>query len=343
MCKEVMLHVGLRLYYGRKSCKIDIKIMKREQETEMEQQSFAYEETEQGIRILRCYGRSSRVEIPERIDGRPVIELAAYAFAKDMEEEPENTSGMPCICGDNLEELYLPKTIVRLGRYIFYNCIQFRKFSFYSNIAFMGAGAFTGCERLSCLYMHEVIEEKSCLREILADLKQAVQVKVYEEAECRYELVYPEFFEEAEENTPARIINTVTHGMGIQYRNAFRNTRVIFSEYDKLFETGKYNIDLINAVGLAIGRLVYPIELEEMSRKSYEKFLTEHLQQAAEILLEQKEMQKLRWLAEQFIAQKEQMEVLTAVAVKQEDTEVISMLLDIRHHRFPKRKKKFSL
>ena len=309
----------------------------------MEQQEFAYETTEQGIRILRCYGKSGCVRIPEQIEGQPVTELAAYAFAREMDSEPENASGLSCICGEHLEELYLPETIRRLGRYIFYNCIQFRKLSFYSNIAFMGAGAFTGCERLSELEMQEVPEEKSCLREILSDLKQAVQVRVYQSEYCRYELIYPEFYEEAEENTPARIINTVTHGMGIQYRNAFRDTRVIFSEYDKLFETGKYNVDLTNAIRIAAARLRYPVELEETASRAYTVFLTEHLEQAADVFLKAEDREKLRWLAEAFITTKEQMELLIKSAMEQEETEILSMLMDIRHKRFSERKKKFSL
>lgn len=308
----------------------------------MEQQKFAYEKTEHGIRILRCYGRSGSVEIPEQIEGQPVTELAAYAFARQMDDEPENTSGMPCICGEDLEELHLPGTILRLGRYIFYNCIQFRKLSFYSNIAFMGAGAFTGCERLSFLKMYEVPEEKSCLREILSDLKQMVQVEVYQKAACQYKLVYPEFFEEAVENTPARIIETHTHGMGIQYRNAFRDTRVIFREYDKLFEMGKYNVDLACAARIAVARLRYPVELEEDAGRSYGCFLREHMKQAAEIYL-QEERDKLRWLAEVFADTKEQLQELIQAAIDKEDTEALSMLSDVCHNRFPEKRKKFSL
>lgn len=309
----------------------------------MKQQDFAYEKTEQGIRILRCYGRSGCVEIPEEIEGQPVTELADYTFAKVIDSEPENTSGLSCICGEELEELHLPATIRRLGRYIFYNCIQFQKMCFYSNIAYMGAGAFTGCERLSRLEMQELPEEKSCLREILSDLKQAVQVKVYQNEVCRYELIYPEFYEEAEENTPARIINTVTHGMGIQYRNAFRDTRVIFGEYDNLFETGKYNVDLINSVRMAAARIQYPMELTKKAEKAYEDFLREHLEAGADYFLHSGEIEKLRFLAEEFVETKEQAELLTKAAMKQEQTGAVSMLMDISRRRFPERKKKFSL
>ncbi|WP_075720469.1 leucine-rich repeat protein [Roseburia sp. 499] len=309
----------------------------------MEHQKFAYEKTEYGIRILRCYGRNGCVRIPEQIEGQPVTELADYAFAREIDSEPENNSGLSCICGEDLQELHLPETIKRLGRYIFYNCTQFQKLFFYSNIAFMGAGAFTGCERLSYLRMQEVPEEKSCLREILSDLKQAVQVKVYRGEVCQYELIYPEFFEEAEENTPARIINTVTHGMGIQYRNAFRDTKVIFREYDKLFESGKYNVDLISGIEISIARLMYPIELEEKVEKCYREFLLQHLEQAASVLLEKEEKEKVRWMAEEFAVTKEQVEVFVKAAMDQEQTEAVSMLMDIQHGRFQEKKKKFSL
>lgn len=309
----------------------------------MKQQKFAYEKTEHGIRILRCYGNSGCVEIPGQIEGQPVTELAAYAFAKEIDSEPVNTSGLSCICGEALEELYLPSTIRRIGRYLFYNCIQFEKLSFYDNIAFMEAGAFTGCERLYHLVVHEMGEEKSCLREILSDLKQEVAVKVCQEEVCQYELIYPEFFEEAEENTPARIINTVTHGMGIQYRNAFRDTRVVFSEYDKLFENGKYNVDLISAIKIATARLRYPKELGKEAKEAYEEFLTEHLKQAAATFLETEETEKLYWLAEHFISTREQSEILWKAAARQERAEEVSMLMDIKHRRFPEKKKRFSL
>ena len=64
------------------------------------EQDFAYEKTEKGIRILRCYGVSSTVSVPGELEGLPVTELADYAFADGMENEPENTSGLPCICGN---------------------------------------------------------------------------------------------------------------------------------------------------------------------------------------------------------------------------------------------------
>ena len=145
------------------------------------------------------------------------------------------------------------------------------------------------------------------------------------------------------ENTPARIISTQTHGMGIQYRNAFRNTQVVFEEYDGLFATGKYNIDLNCVAEMALSRLRYPFSLEEKAKEDYAAWLAEHLQEAAFFLLEEQDMGSRRWLAETFAADLGQMELLLSEAKRQEAAEAVSMLMDVRRRRFPAGKKRFCL
>lgn len=314
------------------------------------EENFAYEARGNGICILRCYGSSGSVVIPEELEGLPVTEVSAYAFAEEMEQEPQYDGGFPCICGEKLEELYLPKTVRRLGRYIFYNCVKLRKLSFYSNIAFIGAGAFTGCRRLSKLEMHW-LKQNSCLREILQDLKQKVIVDCYakpgkeeqESQELIFRLVFPEFYEEAVENTPARITSTQTHGVGIQYRNAFFQTRVVFQEYDRLFEIGKYNMDLKNVIEMAVSRLRYPYKLEEYARRKYAGWLSEHLEAGANYFLSKDDLEDLRWLAQEFIGNREQLELFLEAAKLRGHTEAVSMLLDVGHSRFPGNKKKLEL
>ncbi len=311
-----------------------------------QEQEFAYQKEEDGICILRCYGVSSRVDIPGSLEGTPVIGIASYAFAKEMEQEPPHVGGLPCICGEDLEELYLPDTIKRLGRYVFYNCIHFRKLSFYSNISYIGAGAFTGCGQLSSLACYQK-DGKSCLREILQDLKQYVSVGCYSiegtDDKLAYRLAYPGFFEEAVENTPARIISTQTHGMGIQYRNAFRDTQVMLQEYDSLFETGKYNIEFPVLVDLAVSRLRYPYGLEEDAKARYSCWLREHMEEAAVLLLGQEDLTDLKWLAGEFAGSREELERMLHAAASREDTAALSQLMHTMHERFPVRKKEFVL
>ena len=47
---------------------------------------LAYERKESGVVIRRCYDYGSEAELPEQIEGRPVTELAPYAFSVHMEE-----------------------------------------------------------------------------------------------------------------------------------------------------------------------------------------------------------------------------------------------------------------
>lgn len=304
---------------------------------------FVCQKKEQGICIIRCYGKESRVVIPKEIEGLPVVEVSAYAFAAQMEEEPKNPGEYPCICGDLLEELILPDTVERIGRYVFYNCWNFRHFSFCSNIRFMGAGAFTGCKKLRELTVRDVGSERSCLREVLVDLNHTVTV--FGEGERPYMALYPGFYEEAVENTPARIIETHTHGVGIQYRNTFKNTRIDWDEYDRLFSIGKHNMELSEAVLTAVYRLMTPVHLEENSKKEYIQFLQGKIRETAELCLRLEKRDLLCWLGEQFVQNPEELE--EALRAVQGDVEAVSLLMDISHRRFHsrenKRKKGFSL
>lgn len=300
---------------------------------------FVYQKKEQGICILRCYAKVSRIVIPRELDGEEVTEIASYAFAQEMDEEPENPGELPCICGELVEEVLLPDTIRRIGRYVFYNCRNLKSLSFYTDIAYMGAGAFTGCKGLCKLIACEAQEEKSCLREILVDLNQTVVVEF--KGSERYQVLYPAFFEEAVENTPARIIETHTHGVGIQYRNAFQNTQIDWKEYDRLFDIGKYNMEQKEAVCLAAYRLMGNKKPEEKAAEGYRSYLEEHLKAAAEIFLMQEERQLLVWLAEEFVTDVGQMDML--VEAVQENAELLSLFMDISHNRFTQKTKGFSL
>lgn len=44
----------------------------------------------------------------------------------------------------DLEEVILPETVRKIGRYAFYNCRNLRKITFFSQIQDIGCGAFTG-------------------------------------------------------------------------------------------------------------------------------------------------------------------------------------------------------
>ena len=66
--------------------------------------------------------------------------------------------------------------------------------------------------------------------EVLAEVAEELTVEYCCDG-GRAVLVFPEFFEEGVENTPARIIEHHTHGSGMYYRNCFVNRKLQFDEY----------------------------------------------------------------------------------------------------------------
>ena len=99
----------------------------------------------------------------------------------------------------------------------------------------------------------------------------------YHSKQGEAKLIFPEFFEEAVENTPARILETHTHGSGMMYRNCFVRQELQFHLYDERFEWAKGREYEDTLFRLVFGRLLYPYQLSEKAKKKiYELFEGSH-------------------------------------------------------------------
>ncbi len=239
---------------------------------------FDYEIVNQFVRICDYTGEDSRVEIPGEIDGLPVREIGAYAFSSK-----------------GITHLTLPETVEKIGRYAFYNSGQLAQVSFYSSIEDLGAGAFTGCHNVKCFQVQIVPEKPSCLKEFLSEISEEICVD-YRDGEQFARLMFPEFYEEGVENTPARIIESHTHGSGIHYRNCFIRKEFQFEEYDKRFTMAMHRESFAFNLELVLGRLQYPYRLSEAAEEVYKEFLMEHFEEALQYLTEKKELEKMSFL-----------------------------------------------
>ena len=142
------------------------------------------------IEIVRCYGVDSCVTLPAQIDGYPVKKVAAYTFSvrKSQEDEDvltyESEEGLlleennKLLAGVDVEKVIFPETVEEIGNYIFYGCKELRYLEFSNTLMSIGSGAFTGCGKLRGLKVHMKREEKSCVKEILGDLWQRIDVVV---------------------------------------------------------------------------------------------------------------------------------------------------------------------
>lgn len=292
----------------------------------MQNADFEYEQNNNGgITILKYIGGDTIADVPEIIMGLPVTEIAAYAF-----------SGL-----SELEEIHFPKTLRKIGRYAFYQCHSLRKFVFFSRILDVGAGAFTGCRKIRELEVTVLDSGKSCLKEFLSDIRFEVTVVQHGAEEGKF--LFPEFFEEAVENTPARIIVTDTHGSGVQYRNCLRNTGIDVKEYDRLFLFAEANEFPDFMVRMSLARMEYPEGMQDEAKKRYHDYIRGHLKEAAKEVLKTEGTAKLHWFAETFVEAHEEMKILLDLAGEKRDPEKNSFLMDYQHRRFPAKRKKYQL
>lgn len=323
-----------------------------------------------GIRILECRSMDSLSVVPEEIEGLPVLELAPYLFSahenhsdashqdafwwrlnsEDMKtgarlEDEERLQALlqdiPVLNGNRLKELRLPASIQKVGAYAFYNCEMIKRMEFHSTTLDWGAGAFTGCQGIQELVIHVDEERKSCMKEVLAELRQTLLVDYLGKQQAR--LVFSEFFEEAVENTPARNLSTSVHGCGMKYRNAFVKTQFQFKEYDTLFPHVQAQESERLVTRLALGRLRFPYQLAKRHKEVYEQYLAEHCVTAASQAVERKDMEDLTWLMEHVKYDGEQLETVIELAGKKNDGEMVSFLMEQKQKIGAVKRKRFRL
>lgn len=293
-----------------------------------------YEAGKNGVRILGCTECEGQVEIPETIEGKPVTELAAYAF-----------SGK----GNLLTELVLPKTLEKIGAYAFYNCEGFQGLTLKTDNIDLGAGLFTGCKGLKNIDITIIGNGKSCFKELISELFQTLFVTYRDSrGEVLAKLVFPEFFEESVENTPARILMTEVHGCGHRYRYCFSQREFQFQDYDKLFPHIKVQESSGLAARLAFGRLYYPYCLTEKHRNTYWEYLREQPEVIAGILIKDKEFSALSWLANQEKTEQVHLDKMIEGVRGMKEPEGLSILMDAAYERFlagktEKKKRRFEL
>lgn len=296
-----------------------------------------YEKTLDGVCLQRCYGLDKILEIPGTVDGMPVTELAGYLFSDTVrrrEAPPGEYLGEPELCGSRVEEISLPDTIRKVGAYGFYNCYGLRRLSCSSAVEDWGAGVFTGCAALECLDIRIAEGRKSCFKDILSELHQTLSVHYRSGSGALLaKLIFPEFFEESVENTPARIIMREMHGCGHMYRYCFDGGQFCFDEYDRLFPHVKVQEKPELAVRLALYRLYWPYGLREHAQDEYWDYVRDHAGEAAKGMIERGERDILAFTARSSRLGEAEHRRMIDAAARSGDAQSSALLLDVKHSR----------
>ena len=103
---------------------------------------------------------------------------------------------------------------------------------------------------------------KSCLKEILTEIRyQIIATLRYQGTETK--ILFPEYYADAVENTPARIVETHYYGSGGEYRECFYRRELDYGKYDRLFALSEARDSEEAIFSVALTRLRYPWKLED--------------------------------------------------------------------------------
>lgn len=287
-----------------------------------------YQRMQDGILLQKAADMES-VYIPDEINGELVRWAAPYAFARS-----------------SAVEVRLPAHMEKIGNYCFYRCFKLRRISFSDALDDIGSGAFNGCT-LNEIEIDLYSGEKSALKFIADELRYALYVTLrYHRKDGTIDearLLFPEHYEEAVENTPARIVETHYHGSGGDYRQCFYNKELNFAEYDHLFPRAVAEESEEDAFQLAALRLFRPYKLSEAAREQYEAYLKDHMVCGGKLYVEKEDAHMLQFFCRAGYWDQEAMDAAVDAASEGKKTEILSLLMDEKRRLFPKKKKVFEL
>ena len=235
----------------------------------------------------------------------------------------------PSLCGRRLRAVILPDALAAIGNYAFYGCDNLKTVSFPASIRRIGSGLFNSCPALSVLIFRQAISAapsedpeagQQCadslppqllpenissappatpalLQEVLRTVNHEVEVRLQDSSgQDAVRLLFPEYYEEPKENTPARIIEIIWHGTGYQYRQCFLQRKLQYSQYDSLLPAADAQEMPQTLVRLCLDRLITPAELSGTCLANYVSCLRARSDALWTFLLADQETDLTDWL-----------------------------------------------
>ncbi len=213
------------------------------------------------IIITGYEGNIRNLEIPEFIDANPVEAIGNHAFSGRQD----------------IYSVVLPKTIKTLYGFAFHNCRNLKKIALFDSLDDYYDGVCRQCDSLIDIEVTIKRDWYEVVRNFLADNDKTLRFKLMIQGEADISprealLTFPEYVYDFNENTMARTIQFSIAGSGMFYRECIDRRKVDYRGYDKLFEKARIDGGE-TAQDIAMGRLLYPVELEDKYRKDYEDYI----------------------------------------------------------------------
>ena len=318
--------------------------------------SYCMTADEKGAILTGCYGMDGCIYLPDMVDGLPIVGIAPYGFSDNTGRKlpgHEYVWESPYVSflteekrlmKEDITEVYLPRYLQDVGRYAFYRCKNLRKLSLHNDVLEIGGGALNGCISLReiDLYLHEKNAQMSALKSIAGEVRYQLYIRFFTKEE-KVELLFPEHYEEAVENTPARILYTSHHGSGGYYRQCFTDRALDYKKYDALLPFAIAEEEEADTVRLSLLRLRYPKELGSAAREAYLACVKKNLKAAFPFFVDKEDIETFLFLSKEGLLTEELLLYGADLAQEAKKTELLSFFMDERFKLFPKKKKKFSL
>ena len=308
------------------------------------------------VEIVRCYGTSGEVVLPEEVDGLKVVSVAPYCFSDRKRKEDTdvltatvNEYGLgfgegELLAGNIVESVSFPDSVERIGNYIFYGCKSLTKLKFSDRLKDIGSGAFTGCGSISKLYVRIVHDNKTAVKEILGDLWQRIDVRFENVITGNVsDLVFPEHYEEAVENTPARILYTQHHGSGNDYRQCFYNRELDYFKYDSLFIVAMARDDIDQLEDQVFKRLSTPVNMTDKHKEEYIMFIKTNYEKIIPDIIEKDNTDWINLFKEFKLWTDDMLDLAVDTASRLGRTEILSIIMNEKSKKSPAKKKKYLL
>jgi len=302
------------------------------------------------IEILRAVTSDTRVLLPETLEGSPVTALGDHAFAPNALPvggiETELTGGKTDAPFDNtkIREIFLPSRLERIGSYAFYNCSGLQKVHLSDSIEQWGGNIFMNCRQLHFFTINMKRMQGTTLYNIAIELRQEFVAELQYSDGTVSRLLFPEYDEYHEENSPAHQFDYVIEGCGYTYRHCFKNHEFSPASYDGMWtDFLKSARDTETALKLAWYRYSTPVELSAGAKKNYFDYLCGHSRDLLSWLLENEDNSGLSFFLKNTAPERSVLEEMSERARRNHQTEAQAILLEHMQRQFPARSRTFDL
>lgn len=254
--------------------------------------AFVYEEVscgrgtgeqEKALRITGYEGNVRDLVIPGRIHGLPVREIGSFAFSSRKD----------------IVRAVLPQELCTLRSFAFSNCANLRTLTLYNTAEDYYDGVIRSCPSLEEISIRMIDPcSFNVMREMLRDVDVTLHFHLYPpENMPEIRLTFPEYVNEALEDTMARAIHFSIEGAGMAYRECVSRRSIDFAGYDRLLPR-LTEYDFPAAADICLDRLMFPVSLNPQAIHQYEQYLQAHDAQVLEKLAAAEDIARLSFVLE---------------------------------------------